>query len=261
MSTSSRYHWPRRHLFTSLAALAQKAHDANMTELNDMRRAILDDSTRPDAPAALADDMSPDASGAPVVLQVEAAKRSGVSVRTIQRAIQRGELTAQRQDRKCWIRLADLEHWRARHAPPVALSHTTVRDIDASVVATGDTLPDASRRAISGQTRDTHEIERLRKEVVDARAERDRWHEAFLRESEHRIEETRQLRQLLQQEQALSFSRVQALEATSRHDTTAHDAPPESPQDTVVLPASRDASSGALTIDERPWWRRALGIR
>jgi excisionase family DNA binding protein len=233
--------------------------DADMTEAADTRRATPDATTRQDAPPSVVDDIAPDATpGVPVVLQIEAAKRAGVSVRTLQRAIQRGELPARRQGRKCWVRLDHLEQWRVTHTTHGTSLHTTTHDTDAPPVTRRGMPNDAPRRATLEATRDAGALERLRKEVIDARAERDRWHEAFLRESEHRTEETRQLRQLLQQEQALSFSRLHAVEATTRHDTPPSDASPEKPQDIVVAPSPDTTSFTPATT--RPWWKRALGI-
>jgi len=193
------------------------------------------------------------------MLQIEAAKRAGVSVRTIQRAIQRGDLAAQHQGRKCWIRIDDLDRWHATHATPGVLSHTTVHDSDVLQLTRRDVPHDASRHVTVEAENAAGEIARLRKEVDDARLERDRWHEAFLRESEHRAEETRQLRQLLQQEQALSFSRVQALEATTRHDPTSHDASVEEPQDAAIMETRDEETPVAAPGGDRPWWRRIFG--
>jgi hypothetical protein len=94
---------------------------------------------------------------------------------------------------------------------------------------------------------------RLQNELNDVRAERDRWHQAFLRESELRAEETGQLRQLLQQEQALAFSRLAAIGATTLPDASVVE-----PQE--VKMASASATSSREPSVTRPWWRRLFGL-
>src|SRR4051812_39813025 len=92
-----------------------------MQHQDDTGRAMTDDTpardATPDAPSSARDpmvdaprDTSPDTSTA--VLQIDAARIAGVSVRTIQRAIDRGLLPARREGHHCWLELEDLERWR-----------------------------------------------------------------------------------------------------------------------------------------------------
>jgi excisionase family DNA binding protein len=238
-----------------------------MQDQDDTRRAMTGDTpahdAAPDEPAAstgatgvMPHDTLPDTSTA--VLQIDAARIAGVSVRTVQRAIDRGALPARREGHHCWIDLEDLERWRVTRATGGPLSRTTTHDTDAPVSTRHDIHGDTPPVTPSPTT--TDDIERLRDQVADLTTERDRWHEAFQRESALREEETRQLRQLLQQEQAIaiSFSRVQAIEATARHDTPVVDAPAAAPVDNAG-DESLKPSADTMAFSWRRWWRRVTG--
>jgi hypothetical protein len=103
---------------------------------------------------------------------------------------------------------------------------------------------DVPRHVTPKRERPHADIERLQGEIADLKVERDRWHQAFERESALREEETRQLRQLIQQEQALAFSRFAAIEAATQHDAIgvvdASPAETDTPQDTDMGPRHDD---------------------
>jgi excisionase family DNA binding protein len=191
-----------------------------------------------------------------------------VSVRTIQRAIDRGNLEATRDGVHCWIRLDDLDRWQVERTTRSATARVVARDNDASLGATLDASADMPHVA-PGHERPPRdrldvEVERLRGEITDLKVERDRWHQAFERESALREEEMRELRLLLRQEQALSFSRLAAIEATTRHDTPTVDAPSSPPTDEpaeTARPSAQDvtAPQDAPAPDpDYPMWRRLL---
>src|SRR3954471_7090372 len=111
-----------------------------MTDQDDTRRAMTSDTpasdATPDAPTMstgatndVPRDTTPDTSTA--VLQIDAARIAGVSVRTVQRAIDRGVLPARRDGHHCWVELADLEYWRVTRTTGGPLSRATTRDTDA----------------------------------------------------------------------------------------------------------------------------------
>jgi excisionase family DNA binding protein len=223
-----------------------------MTETDDTRHATPNDAARHEAPS----DTSPDTS--PVVLQIEAARIAGVSVRTIQRAIDRGALPAERQGGHCWIRLNDLDHWQVERTTPGTTPHVVVRDTEARHDTSRVVSSDTSRHVIGSQAA-TPDVARLQSEIADLKVERDRWHQAFERESALREEETRQLRTLIQQEQALSFSRLAAIEATTRHDATAADVTPEPSGEMTTEHVEIDTPAERVEIPIPTWrrvWRR-----
>jgi excisionase family DNA binding protein len=222
-----------------------------MPETDDTRHATPTDTPRHDAtddmPRGVPPDTPPDPSA--VVLQIEAARIAGVSVRTIQRAIDRGALPAERQGGRCWVRRDDLDRWQRKRMTPRASRPGVVRDTEASPDATRGVPPVATWHVTAPQA-GTPDVARLQSEIADLKVERDRWHQAFERESALREDETRQLRLLIQQEQALSFTRFAAIEATTRHDATAADATPE--------PASATREDAPTVAPEAPTWRRWL---
>jgi len=196
----------------------------------------------------------------PAVLQIDAARLAGVSVRTIQRAIDRGDLPVERDGRHCWVRLDDLDRWQTERTTRRATSRVVAHDTDVSHDATVGMSHDATRRIAPHPEHPDGEVERLQRENADLRLERDRWHQAFERESALREEETRQLRTLIQQEQALSFSRLAAIEATTRHDATAADATPERGSDMPAGDFGSDTPGADPTAPNwRRWWRRMTG--
>jgi excisionase family DNA binding protein len=207
-------------------------------------------------PADVPPDTPPDASA--VVLQIEAARIAGVSVRTIQRAIDRGALPAVREGGHCWIRLDDLGRWQVERTTRNAPAHVVVRDTDVSGDAPRGVPIDASGRIIAPEV-GTPDVARLQSEIADLKVERDRWHQAFERESALREEETRQLRSLIQQEQALSFSRLAAIETTTRHEGPATDVPSGTGHLEGRAPRSDAPAESPATPPWRRWWRRMTG--
>lgn len=237
-------------------------HDTDATQ-----HAIPNDTSRQDATVVTPSAASHDASSElPAILQVDAARRAGVSVRTIQRAIDRGDLAATRDGVHCWVRLDDLDRWQLQRTTRSATARVVARDNDAPHDATSDAprgatndiAPDATLRGNSPRGDSDPEVARLQGEVADLKVERDRWHQAFERESALREEETRQLRQLIQQEQALSFSRFAAIEATTRHDTIDSGVSRGRDVDADVseVPTSNVNPSAP---NWRRWWRRVTG--
>ena len=244
-----------------------------MRDADDTRHAIPDDTTPQTsttaAPSDAPSDVPPDAPL--VLLQIDAARHAGVSVRTIQRAIDRRDLAATRDGGHCWIQIEDLDRWQRQRTTRRTPPHVVARDTDASRVATRGMSGDASQNDTLPRQRTDPDVERLRAENADLKVERDRWHQAFERESALREEETRQLRQLIQQEQALSFSRFAAIEATTRHDTSATDAlagSAETMQETAVgtrhntneaSTENSDPGGGPPEQNWRRWLRRITG--
>jgi excisionase family DNA binding protein len=226
-----------------------------MPETDDTRHANPNDTPRhgttDDMPKDAPPDMPPDASA--VVLQIEAARIAGVSVRTIQRAIDRGALPAERQGGHCWVRLDDLGRWQVERTTRSAPAHVVVRDTDASHDAPHGVPIDASRH-VTAPGIDRLDVARLQSEIADLKVERDRWHQAFERESALREEETRQLRTLIQQEQALSFSRLAAIEASTHPEAKA-----DAPSDTSAAPRADEPAVDLKTPNWRRWLRRVTG--
>lgn len=180
----------------------------DMTERDDTRHDMPSDTPEGDRSGDATRQPEPD-----VLLQVEAAEVAGVSVRTIQRAIDRGALPAQRIDGKCWIRRDDLLAWNAARQAPGRhdARHASGRH-DASPHATTNTTRHASDR--TGEADDAR-VARLERALMDALAERDRWHEAWHQAEERRIQEADALRDLLLLAQQTALARVQAIEAGS----------------------------------------------
>jgi excisionase family DNA binding protein len=179
-----------------------------MTEPNDRRHDMTSDTTGSDGADDATRQAEPD-----VLLQIEAADVAGVSVRTIQRAIGRGTLPAQRIDGKCWIRRDDLLAWNlARQAP----GRHDARHVGERQDTSSHTTPETTRHAsdTTGAADDAR-VARLERALADALAERDRWHDAWRQAETRRSEEADALRELLLLAQQTALARVQAIESGS----------------------------------------------
>jgi excisionase family DNA binding protein len=215
-------------------------HD--MTDPRDRRHDMTNDTSEGDLTPDMTRHAKPD-----VLLQVEAADVAGVSVRTLQRAIDRGALAAQRVEGKCWIRRDDLLAWSAmRHAPE---RH------DTSSHATTETTRHASDTTVEG---DDARVARLERALADTLLERDRWHEAWRQAEARRIAEADALRDLLALAQQTALARMQAIEAgsTVQPDTAvdANEGPGE------AMPAA--TTDDAVRQDASRWgrfWRALTG--
>jgi excisionase family DNA binding protein len=215
-----------------------------------MRGMVEPDDTRHDTPSSTTGhdvfgDATPQAEP-DVLLQVEAADVVGVSVRTIQRAIDRGLLNAHRVDGKCWIRRDDLFAWKAaREAPGRHGARRVSERHDASSRTTADTT-----RHVNDTTGelDDKRAARLERELADALAERDRWHDAWKQAEARRIEEADALRDLLLLAQQTALARVQAIETSSLTQ-------PDTP---VVANEGAGAAMPVATTEKAPGAKRSF---
>jgi hypothetical protein len=223
----------------------------NMAEPDETRHDTPSDTTRSDTSLDTTRQLEPD-----VLLQVEAAEVVDVSVRTIQRAIDRGALSAKRIDGKCWIQRNDLLAWNAaRQAPGRHDTRHVIERNDASSHATIDT---------TRHVRDTPDepddarVARLERALTDALVERDRWHQAWRQAEERRIQEADALRDLLLLAQQTALARVQAIEAGSTVQPSAAVSANEGLGEAMSSAPTDDASRTDESLWDR-FWRALTG--
>jgi hypothetical protein len=222
-----------------------------------------------DADTSRTDDVDQDAStdSDPVEFDLpSAAEALGISPEAVRKRIARGTLPARKVDGVWMVTIEAAEsepdgRTDAHHPPTMAAGPRPVR-------------PRPSITAIdpSDYARALERIAGLEAQLAQAQADRDRWHEQAATFQATYLHDMAAMRELVAREQAIALrattrtdgrtdeGRADADASTDGQDAGVHDLSSEAPHRMVVPSPAEQEPAPVQRAEERPWWRRLLGI-